>query len=149
MNKTWVVGVSCVVLSTVFIVAGVLKLMDLQGFADSLFGYQFLPKELIHPVAIGLPVFEVVIGALLLIPVNNFKRISATAVIGLNLLFIILLIVTYARGLSVQCGCFGKMTLLPVKWQLQEVVVRDMVLLVLGLIVYRKSFVKGRESGDE
>ena len=134
-----------IVLGALFIYAGGRKLLDPAEFADAIAGFNAAPTILIHLVALGLPVFEVILGVLMFIPVRFLARVGAFGIIVLNVGFIVLLASAWIRGLSVECGCFG-MNLLPAsQWTLQISIVRDLVLLAMAYLVYVKCD-KGNDS---
>jgi len=92
-------------LGTVFVYAGVLKVNDVQAFAGQVAAYKLLPYQWNYVVAVTLPYIEILAGALLIIGVR--VRASALTIGGLCGLFIILLLTVLARGLEIDCGCFG------------------------------------------
>jgi len=55
------------VLGGVLIYAGVLKMLDPLAFADSIYGFQIVPRELISLVALSLPPFEILLGLALIL----------------------------------------------------------------------------------
>jgi uncharacterized membrane protein YphA (DoxX/SURF4 family) len=72
-------------------------------FAMAIQAYKLAPQSLIFPLATYLPWFEVALGIVLL---SGWKiRYSAFATSGLLLFFIIVLTITYARGIEANCGC--------------------------------------------
>ena len=93
------------VLAGVFIYAGVVKLLDPLQFADSVAGFAMLPAALVSPMALGLPVFEVICGLLMLAP--QTRRVGALAITLATAMFIVALVSALARGLTLACGCFG------------------------------------------
>jgi putative oxidoreductase len=88
-----------------FIYAGWVKAQDPVGFADSVASFAILPRSLIAPFALALPIFE--IGAGMLVLTGSPARIGALALMSLTGVFCIGLIQAIARGLDVNCGCFG------------------------------------------
>ena len=67
--------------------------------------YRLLPDGLVDVVGFGLPALEVGLGALLLV---GFTTRLAAAGAGLLLLaFTIGIVSAWARGVSIDCGCFG------------------------------------------
>lgn len=67
--------------------------------------YQLLPDGMIGPVGIGLPILEVVLAALL---VAGFATRFGAALAGLLMIvFIAGIASAWARGLKIDCGCFG------------------------------------------
>ncbi|MGM0452943.1 MAG: MauE/DoxX family redox-associated membrane protein [Thermodesulfobacteriota bacterium] len=92
------------VLGGIFLYAGVPKIFDPAGFAETISLYQILPAPWIHPVAIVLPWLETLLGACLI-----FGIWLPGAVVMVNLLlfaFTGALVFNYARGLNIDCGCF-------------------------------------------
>ena len=64
-----------------------------------------VPEALVGPVAFGLPVLEIAVGLALLTGV--FVRTAALACAVLLVLFLIGIGSAWARGLQIDCGCFG------------------------------------------
>ena len=93
------------VLAGVFIYAGLDKLRDPLQFADSVAAFGMLPNALVTPFALGLPVFEVLCGLMVLLP--PIRRIAALALTLVIAMFIVALVSALARGLTLDCGCFG------------------------------------------
>jgi uncharacterized membrane protein YphA (DoxX/SURF4 family) len=93
------------ILGGVFLVAGGLKVTSPAVSARAVRAFQILPYDLAGYVGYALPVLEILIGLLLI--VGLFTRVSA-ALGGLMMLaFIIGISSAWARGLSIDCGCFG------------------------------------------
>jgi uncharacterized membrane protein YphA (DoxX/SURF4 family) len=89
----------------IWLFAGVAKLADLEGFRSQVHAYQMLPGALLSPFAYGLPLLEVAIGAYLL--VGAMVRQAAILACVLMAIFLIAEGQAWARGLSIDCGCFG------------------------------------------
>ena len=101
----WLSVVARLVVGIVWIVAGYLKLQDIDDSIRSVRNFQILPEALVPTVGRGLPIFEVVLGALLVIGLG--LRVSGTLSALLQLAFIIGIASAWARGLQIDCGCFG------------------------------------------
>jgi len=88
-----------------FIYAGLGKIMTPFEFAVAISNYDLVPISIAGIIAVTLPWIEVLAGLGLLLGV----RIKACSLIISSLLaaFIILIIVTYLRGLDIECGCFS------------------------------------------
>jgi uncharacterized membrane protein YphA (DoxX/SURF4 family) len=93
------------VLGVVLIVAGALKVTSPASSAIAVRAFQILPYDFAGYVGYALPVVEIVVGLLLVCAL--FTR--AAAVVGALLMvgFLIGIISAWARGLSIDCGCFG------------------------------------------
>jgi uncharacterized membrane protein YphA (DoxX/SURF4 family) len=94
-----------IVLAAVFIYAGVDKIRDPAQFADSVAAFAILPNALVTPMALGLPMFEVLCGLMVLAPPS--RRVGALALTLATAMFIVALVSALARGLTLDCGCFG------------------------------------------
>ena len=99
---TWA---SRVLLAGVFLYGGYTKLQAELQFAAAIAGYRLLPDNLILPVATYLPWLEILLGVLLL--AGWYSRYVAGFAAGLLAFFIIIMTITYLRGIEADCGCFG------------------------------------------
>ena len=63
------------------------------------------PDAIANPVGLALPFVEVVLGVLLVL--GLFTRIAAAVGTVLMVAFIIGIAQAWARGLTIDCGCFG------------------------------------------
>lgn len=97
-----------VVLGGLFVYAGAVKIGDPLDFAQDIRNYRLVGQALSFIVAIVLPWLEIIAGAFLIAGV--WKRGAALVITGLLAFFIVLTLVTMARGLDVDCGCFGSLS---------------------------------------
>ncbi len=128
-------------ISVVFLAAGLLKLSDPLAFADSIVAFHFFPQCMINPLALSIPFFELFTGVGLLAP--RTRSPAALAACGLSLGFIILYAAAMARGLDIRCACFGKWELLQASTN--EGLVRAVVLFAACLWVYVRKDSKSRQ----
>jgi uncharacterized membrane protein YphA (DoxX/SURF4 family) len=96
---------SRVALAGVFLWAGLAKVTDLQGSINSVDAYDVLPDAAAELVGTLLPWAEVGLGALLLL--GLFTRFAAAATAILTVVFLAAMAQAKARGLAIDCGCFG------------------------------------------
>jgi uncharacterized membrane protein YphA (DoxX/SURF4 family) len=92
-------------LAAVWITSGLLKVVDPAQTYVAVRAYDVLPRAAVGVVAGVLPWFELALGLLLLMGVG--VRAVAVLSAGLLLLFIAGVGQAWARGLSIDCGCFG------------------------------------------
>ena len=92
-------------LAAVFLVSGVLKAVDPDATYVAVRAYDVLPKAGVTLVAGILPWLEIVLGLLLLVGLAT--RVVAVASAGLLVVFIAGVTQAWARGRSIDCGCFG------------------------------------------
>ncbi|HPW19087.1 MAG TPA: MauE/DoxX family redox-associated membrane protein [Candidatus Aminicenantes bacterium] len=116
-----------VVLGGLFIYAGVVKVVDPLGFAQDIRNYRLVGQSLSFLAALVLPWLEILAGAFLVSGVC--RRGAALAITVLLVFFIVLTLVTMARGLDVDCGCFGSLS----RKSGWSVVLEDLGMLALGL----------------
>ena len=92
-------------LAAVWLVSGGIKASDPNQTYIAVRAYDLLPDGMVSPVAAAVPFLELALGVLLLIGLGT----RLTAVLsGLVLLaFIGAVAQSWARGLTIACGCFG------------------------------------------
>lgn len=88
-----------------FVVAGGLKIADPAKFALAVGNYRLLPHEWTNLVAILIPWIEVTVGLFVLGGI--WLRAAALVVLGLTGMFFLVIVSALARGLNIDCGCFG------------------------------------------
>ena len=92
-------------LAAVFLVSGLLKAADPDQTYVAVRAYDVLPDIGVEIVAALLPWVEIALGLLLLAGVGT--RLVAVLSAALLLVFVAGVIQAWARGLSIDCGCFG------------------------------------------
>ncbi|MSY56086.1 MAG: DoxX family membrane protein, partial [Actinobacteria bacterium] len=93
------------ILGGVLLVAGGLKAFVPAEAASAVAAYKILPTQLAHIVGYALPWLEIAVGLLLIIGIS--LRMAAVIAGGIMLLFIAAIISVWARGMLIDCGCFG------------------------------------------
>lgn len=134
---TWLSTLARLVLGGVWIAAGATKITDLDASVRAVRAYQLLPETVAQIVGASLPPVEILLGLLLIIGAG----VRAAAVLSAVLLaaFIIGIAAAWARGLRIDCGCFGSGGQLPADedpaygWELA----RDSDLLLLAVLLTR------------
>lgn len=121
---------SRVVLGLIFIVTGFSKELSVNSFAGEISAYKMVPDVLIHPMALVLPLIEMLVGVYLLLGLMTKWAALVSGV--LTLVFIIAVGMAMAHGLAIDCGCFGSALGLG---QLQETVGWPKIWQDVGLLV--------------
>jgi uncharacterized membrane protein YphA (DoxX/SURF4 family) len=103
--REWLGLTARLVLGGVWIFAGALKLPDPAGSVRAVRAYDLLPESVVPTVGHVLPVVEVVLGAALVL--GLLTRAAAVVSAVLLLAFIAGIASVWARGISIECGCFG------------------------------------------
>jgi uncharacterized membrane protein YphA (DoxX/SURF4 family) len=95
-----------IVLGGIFLYAAYTKLsLPWQIFAMGIDSYKVVPEWGAELAARTLPWAEVAIGLLLI--AGRLPRISTAATSALLLVFFGLMVRAYAKGMEIDCGCFG------------------------------------------
>ena len=133
----WISTAARLLLAGVFLTAGVLKAADPQASVTAVRAYELLPVSWATLIGWGLPFGEIALG--LLLAVGLLTRLVAIVAAALLTCFIVAVASAAARGLSVDCGCFGGGGALPrgqTHYGLE--IIRDVGLLLLaGWLVWR------------
>ena len=103
--QPWIGLVFRLVLGGVLLVAGLLKYQHLDKSQMAVRAYELLPIALANFLGIVLPYLEIAVGILLII--GAAVRVSAIISGILMVAFSIGIAQAWARGLSIDCGCFG------------------------------------------
>ena len=92
----------------IWLAAGISKVVELETFRTQVAKYDLLPHALVTPFAYVLPFVEIGIGVYLAL--GLFVRAAAAVACVLMVLFVIAQAQAWARGLVLDCGCFGSIT---------------------------------------
>jgi uncharacterized membrane protein YphA (DoxX/SURF4 family) len=143
--QPWLTLLSRLILGGVLFAAGALKIGNLQKSAMAVRAYEMLPVELANFLGYALPWIEIGIGLLLIVGAS----VKICGLLGAFTMFafIIAIAQAWARGLSIDCGCFGGGgTIDPEETKYLSEIIRDIGLLAMGVFLYY--FPKGKLSLD-
>jgi uncharacterized membrane protein YphA (DoxX/SURF4 family) len=133
----WAATLARLLLGAVWLVAGLAKVGDLDASVRAVRAYRLLPDVGAQVVGAALPLAEVLLGLLLV--AGLFVRASAVLSALLMAAFVVGIASAWARGLRIDCGCFGSGGDLTAGeepaygWELA----RDGALLLLALLLTR------------
>ncbi len=134
INNRWVFLLLRVLIGGIFIYAGFTKTQSPLQFADSIATFKVLPIGFINILAIGLPIFEIIAGMMLI--AGWQLRAGALAILVLTTIFALALGQALIRGLEVDCGCFGSGK--PSLFKTWSAFGRDLLLFAGAMIIYLK-----------
>ena len=103
--QPWIGLAARLILGGTLIAAGYLKFDELDKSQMAVRAYELLPIPLANFMGVFLPFFELAVGILLVL--GAATRLSALASGLLMFAFMIGISQAWARGLSIDCGCFG------------------------------------------
>jgi uncharacterized membrane protein YphA (DoxX/SURF4 family) len=137
--KRWLLIAGRVGIAIIFLYAGIAKVREpwLQ-FAVSIESFKVVPENWLEPLARTIPWFEIALGVALIpgILAGWFSLIAT----GMLAFFLGIGIRAYAKGLTVDCGCFGSGGgAIDAKWFVEHA-----AMLALGLAVTAGEFLKSR-----
>ncbi len=117
-----------VAIGGLFVYAAATKL-DPAKLAMEVANYRLLPTGLVNLAAIALPFVELLAGAALVAGLRI--RAAALTVMGCLVVFIAAMSWAWAKGIDIECGCFGKGTRIGFR-----AIAEDVGMFVLALEAY-------------
>ena len=130
--QRWLGVLLRLVFGGVFIYAGALKAANPIAFLDDVRSFQLLPDPFAAWLALGLPWLEILAG--LAVIAGPLRAGGLLCLNALLLIFLAAILISWARGLDLTCGCFGSSD------QISEygtLLLRDLALLALGTVLWR------------
>ncbi len=103
--RGWLGTAARLLLAGTFLWAGIGKVGDPAASVRAVRAYRVLPEWLDKGVGYGLPYLEIALAVLLLVGLAT--RLSALLSVALLVVFLAGIISAAARGLRIDCGCFG------------------------------------------
>jgi uncharacterized membrane protein YphA (DoxX/SURF4 family) len=104
--RLWWAGTAArLVLAAVWAFAGASKVSDLAASGRAVNAYRLMPFEAAKVAGAALPFVELVLALLLLLGLAT--RLAAAVSAGLLAVYVGGIASVWARGLSIDCGCFG------------------------------------------
>ncbi len=94
-----------VVVGATLLAAGALKVGHAAGLAAAIAGFRLLPATIVGPLAIGLPYFELLVGAYLVL--GLFTRAAAIVAAAQFVVYAVAIASAVVRHIPANCGCFG------------------------------------------
>ena len=129
--QQWLSTLARLGLGGVLVVAASLKIADPAQAASAVQAYRLLPTEVGEFVGYGLPLVELGLGVMLILGFGT--RLAAIGAGALMTAFVAGVLSAWARGLSIDCGCFGGGGTVPEgDAQYLPVVLRDLGFAVLA-----------------
>ena len=136
--KPWLTLIARAILGGTLLAAGWIKLFNSFEAKASVRAYDLLPVPLANILGTILPGFEILVAIFILIGLWSKK----SALVGTILMGIFVLAISqaWARGLPINCGCFGNGGLTADgkvhNWTYLSEILRDLGLIVCGIYIY-------------
>jgi uncharacterized membrane protein YphA (DoxX/SURF4 family) len=108
-----------VFMAVVFLYAAYTKLREpWMMFAMAIDAYRLLPQWAVLTAGRTLPAFELLLGLVLLSGIAlRYAAAASTMLLGS---FFVIMVITFAKGMSIDCGCFGGGDVIGVKTLLRD-----------------------------
>jgi protein-disulfide isomerase len=103
--RPWLGTAARLLLAGAWLWAGLAKIGDPAGAVRAVRAYRLVPEWLAQGIGYGLPFLELALAALLL--AGLAVRVAAAVSAGVLLVFLTGIVSAAARGLQIECGCFG------------------------------------------
>jgi uncharacterized membrane protein YphA (DoxX/SURF4 family) len=103
--RPWLGTAARLGLAAVWLYAGASKVTDLAASGRAVNAYQVMPYDLAKVVGAALPFVEIALGLLLLAGLAT--RLVAVVSAVVLVVFVAGIVSAWARGLAIDCGCFG------------------------------------------
>lgn len=128
---TWVGTLLAGSLGTVFLLSGIGKLVDLDGFINVIPAYINLASPLVEITATLVTVLELLLGAALILGI--LRSYASLLSFFFLLCFTVALAIVIHRGLDIDCGCFPGLGKVRVGY---GSIIRNVLLMTCSLLVY-------------
>lgn len=119
-------------LAGIFVYSGAVKLAEPSRFAEIIAGFGLLPEVLIYPLAVLLPVVELIAGIGLVFALRG----SLPTITVMLVMFIAVILYGIHLGLDIDCGCFGPEDPEQAYKGLKAALARDAVMMAAVLFIY-------------
>jgi uncharacterized membrane protein YphA (DoxX/SURF4 family) len=103
--KQWIGVAARLIVGLVDLAAGISKFPDPAGNVRQVRAFDLLPEAVVPVVGHALPTVEILIGALLVL--GLLTRATAVVATLFFVAFIVGIAAAWARGMEINCGCFG------------------------------------------
>lgn len=132
VSTAWVGLLARLVLGGALLIAGGLKVGYPLVAARAAQAYQILPFDVAGYVGMTLPAAEIALGLLLVL--GLYTRLAAIGGTLLMVVFVAAIASAWARGLTIDCGCFGGGgAVAPEETQYGKDILRDLVFALCGV----------------
>jgi len=133
-NKYYLL-IARLVIGFIFIYAGAEKITNPEAFAISISNYRLLPITVINIFAIVLPWIELITGILVILGI--YVKENSAIIFSMLSVFTVAIIISLTRGLSIDCGCFGKGTEIGLKKLIENAM---MIIVSFSLMIFGSDF---------
>lgn len=105
LTRRWLALGARLLVAAVWLIAGLQKVGSPRSFLRAVRAYDATPEWLSKAIAFGLPTLEIALAIVLIVGVAT--RYAAVVSAALLIFFLIGILQASARGIKLECGCFG------------------------------------------
>ncbi|MEI7701899.1 MAG: MauE/DoxX family redox-associated membrane protein [Planctomycetia bacterium] len=116
LSRKWSVRLVAVTVGAILIRSAVRHLENSYAFLASIYSYDLVSRDIGVVMAVVLPATQLTLGLMLMF-FQDMRRFALLFSAGLFGVFVTAQIVTLARGLNIDCGCFGSEMKNPIGWK--------------------------------
>jgi putative oxidoreductase len=122
-----------VLLGALFLLSSISKIQNPAKFMDAIEAYKLLPAVMIHPMAIIIPWLQIICGLFFIFDI--YAQSTAFILSGLLVVYTAAIAQAFARGMSMDCGCFDLIESMEDKvgW---KSIIRDLIFLGMSGAVF-------------
>ena len=126
-------GIFRVLLGLLFIISSISKIQTPAKFMDSIDAYKIVPESLVYTMAMVVPWLQILAGMMFILDI--YSQSAALILSGLLTAYIIAIAQAFARGFSMECGCFDMIPWIEDKvgW---SAIIRDAIFLCMSGSVF-------------
>lgn len=137
LGARWVSTVARLVVGGVYLGSSLTKIGDIDGTIRTVRAYRLLPEAIAPTFGSALPIVELCLAGLLV--AGLLTRIAAGLTIVMSAMFFFGVASAWARGLEIQCGCFGNngAATHPVPGYVRELVLNAVLIAICVWLVRR------------
>ena len=130
----FVYSLSILILGSIFLYSGLIKIFSISSFAKIVSNYKILPENFVSFFSYLLPIVEMIFAVFLILRI--FPKFSALVLSVLLLTFIITIFSNIVRGINTDCGCFSKSASKEINnWHNWGNIFRDILFLIPGIYI--------------
>jgi uncharacterized membrane protein YphA (DoxX/SURF4 family) len=137
--QPWITFIARLILGFTLLAAGWLKLFNTYEAKASVRAYDLLPVTLANILGTVLPPLEIALALLIIVGIWT-KRVAIFGTL-LLVIFVIAISQAWARGLPINCGCFGNGGVTADgkvhNWTYLSEILRDIGLIICGIYIFR------------
>jgi putative oxidoreductase len=121
-----------ILLGVLFVISSISKIQNPAKFMDAIDAYKIVPAIFVRPFALFIPWLQIICGLFFIFDI--YAQSTALIISGLLFVYTIAIAQAFARGMSMECGCFDLIEGLEDKVGWRSII-RDLIFLGMSGVV--------------